>query len=58
MFRLDAAPRYRLARPPLNQALVQVRFPVRTVLATMEGIAPIQQYLGTLFPYLKQEQFQ
>jgi uncharacterized protein (TIGR04255 family) len=42
----------------LNQALVQVRFPVRTVLATMEGIAPIQQYLGTLFPYLKQEQLQ
>jgi hypothetical protein len=24
----------------------------------MEGIAPIQQYLGTLFPYLKQEQLQ
>jgi uncharacterized protein (TIGR04255 family) len=58
VFRLDAAPQYRLARPPLNQALVQVRFPVRTVLATMEGIAPIQQHLGTLFPYLKQEQLQ
>lgn len=58
MFRLDAAPRYRLARPPLNQALVQVRFPVRTGLATMEGIAPIQRQLGTLFPYLKQQQLQ
>jgi uncharacterized protein (TIGR04255 family) len=58
MFRLDAAPRYRLSRSPLNQALVQVRFPVRTELATMEGVAPIQQALGELFPYLKQEQVQ
>jgi uncharacterized protein (TIGR04255 family) len=58
IFRLDVAPRYRLARPPLNQALVQVRFPVRTGLATIEGIAPIQRQLGTLFPYLKQQQFQ
>ena len=56
IFRLDAAPRYRLARSPLNQALVQVRFPVRAGLATMEGIAPIQQRLGPLFPYLRQEQ--
>ncbi|WP_300607837.1 TIGR04255 family protein [Trebonia sp.] len=58
MFRLDAAPRYRLARPPLNQALVDVRFPVQAGLATMEGIAPVQQQLNTLFPYLKQQQVQ
>lgn len=58
MFRLDSAPSYRLARPPLKQALVEVRFPVQAGLATMEGIAPIQQHLSTLFPYLKQQQLQ
>jgi uncharacterized protein (TIGR04255 family) len=58
MFRLDAAPRYRLARPPLNQALVDVRFPVRAGLAAVEGIAPVQRELSTVFPYLKQQQLQ
>jgi uncharacterized protein (TIGR04255 family) len=58
MFRLDAAPKYRLARPPLNQALVELRFPVQAGLATIEGIAPIQQHLRKLFPYLKQQQLQ
>jgi uncharacterized protein (TIGR04255 family) len=58
MFRLEAPPRYRLTRPPLNQALVEVRFPVQTGLASIEGVAPIQQQLGTLFPYLNQQQVQ
>lgn len=58
MFHLEPAPRYRLARPPLNQALVDVRFPVRAGLATIEGIAPIQQQLGALFPYLQEQQLQ
>lgn len=58
IFRLGTVPRYRLKRSPLNQALVQVRFPVRAALATMEGVAPIQQQLGRLFPYLRQEQVQ
>jgi uncharacterized protein (TIGR04255 family) len=58
MFRLEEPPRYRLARPPLNQALVQVRFPVETRLASIEGVAPLQQQLGSLFPYLRQQQVQ
>lgn len=58
MFDLAATPQYRLARSPLNQALVQVRFPIRAGLATVEGIAPIQEQLGSLFPYLKGEQVQ
>jgi uncharacterized protein (TIGR04255 family) len=37
---------------------VQVRFPVQTVLATVEGVAPIQHQLGSLFPYLKEEHVQ
>lgn len=58
MFRLTAAPRYRLARAPLNQAFVEVRYPVQAALSTIEGVAPIQQRLGALFPYLTQQQVQ
>jgi uncharacterized protein (TIGR04255 family) len=58
MFRLRRAPRYRLERPPLNQALVQVRFPVETRLASIEGIAPLQEQLGALFPYIRPQQVQ
>ena len=58
MFRLAAAPRYRLARAPLNQAFVEVRYPVQAALATIEGVAPIQQQLGAIFPYLTQQQVQ
>ena len=58
MFRLAAAPRYRLARAPLNQALVEVQFPVQAGLATIEGVAPIQQQLATLLPYMRQQQVQ
>jgi uncharacterized protein (TIGR04255 family) len=58
MFRLEEPPQYRLARPPLNQVLVEVRFPVETRLASVEGVAPLQQHLATLFPYLRQQQVQ
>jgi uncharacterized protein (TIGR04255 family) len=58
MFELGPAPRYRLARPPLVQAIGQVRFPVRAELATLAGIAPIQKRLDSVFPYLKQQQVQ
>ena len=58
MFRLEPVPRYRLERPPLNQAIVQVRFPLQAGLATIEGIAPIQQELRGLFPYLRPEHVQ
>ena len=58
MFGLDAVPRYRLARPPLVQAFGQVRFPVRAKLPTLEGVAPVQQRLDSLFPYMRQQQVQ
>ncbi|MHB8189644.1 MAG: TIGR04255 family protein [Ferrimicrobium sp.] len=58
MFGLDAVPRYRLARPPLVQAFGQVRFPVRAKLPTLEGVAPVQQRLDSLFPYMRKQQMQ
>jgi hypothetical protein len=45
MFGLGPSPRYRLSRPPLVEALAQVRFPVRAKLASLEGVAPIQERL-------------
>ncbi len=58
MFGLDPAPRYRLARPPLVEALGQVRFPVRAKLNTLDGVAPIQERLDSVFPYMNQQQVQ
>ncbi|MGI8429976.1 MAG: TIGR04255 family protein [Solirubrobacteraceae bacterium] len=56
----DLAPvgRYRLARPPLVQALGQIRYPVRARLQTLDGVAPLQDRLLDLFPYMNQEQIQ
>jgi uncharacterized protein (TIGR04255 family) len=58
MFDLAPVRRYRLARPPLVQAVVQVRFPVKAHLQTLEGVSPIQDRLETLFPYLNRQQTQ
>jgi uncharacterized protein (TIGR04255 family) len=58
VFGIDAPPRYRLARPPLVQAIAQVRFPVRAHLQSLEGVAPIQDRLGDLFPYLAEQNVQ
>lgn len=58
MFGLKPAPSYRLSRSPLVQAFGQVRFPVRSKLPTLEGVAPIQERLDALFPYMKQQQVQ
>lgn len=58
VFDLPPPPRYRLARPPLAQALGQVRFPVRARLQTLEGVAPVQDRLEHLFPYMNPEQVQ
>jgi uncharacterized protein (TIGR04255 family) len=58
MFGLDPVPRYRLAKPPLIQAFAQVRFPARAKLATMEGIAPVQELLDATFPYMNPQQVQ
>ncbi len=58
VFDLEPVSRYRLARPPLVQALGQVRYPVRARLQTLDGIAPVQERLLDLFPYMNQEQVQ
>ena len=58
MFGLDVAPRYRLSNPPLVQAFGQVKFPVRAKLATMEGVAPVQDLLDASFPILNPQQVQ
>lgn len=58
MFGLEPAPRYHLSRPPLSQAFGQVRFPVRAKLPSLEGIAPVQERLDHLFPYMNLQQMQ
>lgn len=58
MFGLDPAPHYRLARPPLVQAFGQVRYAARAKLATMDGIAPVQEQLDPVFPYMRAQQVQ
>ena len=58
MFGLVEAPDYRLIRPPLVQAIGQVRFPVRARLSSLDGIAPVQDQLNSVFPYMKQQQVQ
>ncbi len=58
MFGLDPAPRYRLSRPPLVQAFGQVKFSARAKLATMEGVAPVQELLDPVFPYMRPQQVQ
>jgi uncharacterized protein (TIGR04255 family) len=58
MFNLTAAPRYRLTRPPLVRALADIRFSVRPELASLEGIARIQDRVQGYFPYLRQQNVQ
>jgi uncharacterized protein (TIGR04255 family) len=40
---------------PLVQALAQVNFPIVPKLQTVEGIAPLQERLADLFPYMNQQ---
>lgn len=58
MFELESPGRYRLARAPLAQALAQVRFPLIAHLQTLAGIAPVQDRLRELFPYMEQQRVQ
>jgi len=58
MFDLGPVRRYRLARAPLVQALGQIRYPLRARIQTLDGIAPLQDRLVSLFPYMEQEQVQ
>jgi len=55
MLHVDQAPRYRMTAAPLAQALAQVNFPVVPRLQTLEGVAPLQEHLADLFPYLNQQ---
>ncbi len=58
MFDLAPVGRYRLSRPPLVHALGQIRYPLRARLQTLDGVAPLQDRLLDLFPYMDQEQIQ
>lgn len=55
MLIVDAAPRYRMRSAPLVQALAQVNFPIMPKLQTVEGIAPLQEHLVDLLPYMNQQ---
>ena len=56
MFNLEPVARYRLGQAPLAQALVQVRFPLIAHLQTLAGIAPLQDRLRELFPYMQRKE--
>jgi uncharacterized protein (TIGR04255 family) len=56
MFNLPQPRPYRMERPPLAQAVVQVRFPLVARASTLEGIAAFQERLRGSFPYLEQVQ--
>lgn len=58
MFELESPGRYRLARAPLAQALAQVRFPLIAHLQSLAGVAPVQDRLRELFPYMEQQRVQ
>src|SRR5882724_9840148 len=58
MFNLPLGRPYKLERAPLVRAIAQVRFPLVAHLQTLEGIAPVQDLLRELFPYMDLEQVQ
>ena len=58
LFQIPEAPRYRLERAPLVQALAQVRYPLIAALETLPGVAPLQEALREAFPYMEQERVQ
>lgn len=53
MFDLPDVPPYRLLRAPLAQALAQVRYPIQARLGTMDGLARVQELLGSDYPFLE-----
>jgi len=55
MLAVASAPRYRMTAAPLVQALAQVNFPIVPKLQTVEGIAPLQERLADLLPYMNQQ---
>ncbi len=55
MLAVASAPRYRMTAAPLVQALAQINFPIVPKLQTVEGIAPLQERLADLLPYMNQQ---
>lgn len=55
MLHVAPAPPYRMTAAPLVEALAQVNFPIMPRLQTLEGIAPLQEYLSELLPYMNQQ---
>lgn len=58
MLTVAPAPRYRMTAAPLVQALAQVNFPIVPRLQTVDGIAPLQERLAELLPYMNQQLIQ
>lgn len=58
MLHVDPAPQYRMTAAPLVEAIAQVNFPIMPKLQTLDGIAPLQEHLSELLPYLNQQVMQ
>lgn len=55
MLSVPPAPRFHMSSAPLAQAVAQVNFPIVSRLQSLEGIAPLQDALFDLFPYMTQQ---
>jgi uncharacterized protein (TIGR04255 family) len=58
VFDLAPVAGYRLERPPLAQALAEIRYPTRASLQTLDGVVNLQAALQDHFPYMEQQQVQ
>lgn len=58
MLLLPDPPRYTMGRAPLAQVIIQVSFPVVARLQTLSGVAPLQDALTDLFPYMNRNRVQ
>lgn len=56
LFNIPKVSRYKLERPPLVQALVQVKFPLTAKFQTLAGVAPVQAGLEDVLPFMEQVQ--
>jgi uncharacterized protein (TIGR04255 family) len=55
MLTVPPAPRFRMTSAPLVEAVAQVSYPIVARLQSLEGIAPLQDALFDLFPYMTQQ---
>lgn len=55
MLTVPPPPRFRMTNAPLLQAVAQVNFPIVARLGSVEGIAPLQDALADVFPYMTQQ---